>query len=87
MEQTQSIVNDLGIELLVTYKTEVETHTEECHGIHHMSEALVEITYVELAICGSTIYFHNERGNRRANILPLLTEKQISHIKDQLYIH
>jgi len=87
MEQTQSIVSEIGIELLVTYKTEVDTHTEECHGIHDMSEVYVEITFVELAICGDTIYYYNERGNRRANILPLLTEKQISHIKDQLYIH
>lgn len=87
MQYTQSVVSDLGIELLVTYETEVNSHTEECHGTHHLSEVYVEITYVELVIASKTIYYYNEKGNKRANLLPLLTEDQISHIKDQLYIH
>lgn len=81
---SESIIDESGIELLVTYDAEVSSHTEDFHGVHNMSEVSIDVQYVELVINGESVYFNVGDGLRTANILPYLTKKQLSHIEGNL---
>lgn len=82
-QQTQIIVDENGIELLVTFSYEYVLQIEECHGRHDMSYYDIEIESVELAIAGETIDFGKDKGN----ILPFLKNKQVKTIQEQLEIN
>lgn len=75
---TELIVDENGIEILVTYRYEKEArHMEECHGYHYVGGGIdVELTSVEVAI----------RGGDSIDLLPFLNEKQKDSITDNLEI-
>lgn len=75
-KESELIVDENGIEVLVTYTTENITQIEECHGIHDLGYIDIELTNVEVIIAG-----------RGIDILHLMNDKQISVIKDNLSIY
>jgi hypothetical protein len=85
MKQSYSelIVDQSGVELLVSYDTEIDSYTEEFHGTHLMSDVSIELKYVELIIRGKSVEFtHN--GKATANLIPFLTKEQLDCITDNL---
>jgi hypothetical protein len=75
-KKSELIVDENGIEVLVSYTTEYIKQIEEFHGIHDFSYDDVELTSVEVVISGKGI-----------DILRFLDDKQISVIKDNLSIY
>lgn len=76
---TSLIVDESGIEVLVTYEWENSPiEREEGHGYHIVGGGLeVDLESVEIVI----------KGGNSIDILPLLTEKQKDSIIDQLPIY
>jgi hypothetical protein len=73
--QTEMLVCESGVEILVDYEYEVgESQREECHGIHEVGN----LTYVNILSMDMVI------ANQPIPILHLLNEKQIEAIIDQL---
>ena len=75
-KESELIVDENGIEVLVTYTTEAIKQIEEFHGIHDLSYTDVELTSVDVIIAG-----------RGIDILRFLDDKQMSVIKDNLSIY
>lgn len=75
-KQSEIILDENGIEILVGYTTEYIKQIEECHGIHDLSYDDVELTSVEVIIAG-----------RGIDIFRFLDDKQMSVIKDNLSIY
>ena len=73
---TELIVDDAGLEILVTYRYEENpSQIEECHGYHEMGGGLsVELEMIEVAI----------KGGNSVDILPFLNEKQCTYITNKL---
>ena len=78
-KDTTLIVDESGIEILVTYQWEQNApQYEEGHGIHLVDDGLyVELEAVEIAI----------KGGNSVDILPQLNHKQQQSIIDQLPIY
>lgn len=77
-EKTECILDQNGIEILVTYKFEyVPADEVDFHGKNRVDGGFnIILTCVELII-----------ANRGIELLPKLTEKQQQYIKDQLSIY
>ena len=75
---TEVIVDQSSVELMVTYYYEkLSSQIEEGHGFHDVGGGHhVEISHVELII-----------DNQAIQILPLLSQRQLHSIIDQLSIY
>ena len=79
---TESILDEAGIEMLVTYEYTEESQIEDFHGRQEISYVDVVITNIELIVSGHTF---NMEG--KYNLLPYLNEKQLKEITSQLEIY
>ena len=61
---TKTLIDDDGIELLVTFDYYWEEQKEEGHGEHDLSGWNIQLNYVELVLAGASVKFNGE-----ANIL------------------
>jgi hypothetical protein len=77
IQQTETIIDQEGIELIVSYEWEKgEPQIEECHGYHDVGGLVTcELLSVEVVIAGIGI-----------EILPVLEEKQKRVIFDAISI-
>jgi hypothetical protein len=75
-KNTELIVDDAGLEILVAYRYERNpSQIEECHGYHEMGGGInVELEAVEVIV----------KGGSSVNILPFLNSKQEDYIIDKL---
>lgn len=75
IKNSETIVDESGIEILVSYRYErSESQREECHGLHEVGLMIyTELTSVEVVICGKGI-----------DILPMMTDKQKDFVIGQL---
>jgi hypothetical protein len=76
--ETETLIDDFGIQIIVTYDYEKEPrYMEECHGYHVIDGSIdIRLKYVEVVI--------NEAG---VDILPRLNEQQKQTIIDNLCIN
>ena len=70
---TETIIDEYGIELLVTYRYEKVTQIEECHGYHDLSYNDITLKNVEIVIAGQSI-----------DLLPMMSTRQETEIKNLL---
>ena len=66
---TETIIDEYGIEFMVTYNYEKRREIEEGHGYHDLSYNDVTLKNVEIVIAGSSI-----------DILPRMSVKQENEI-------
>lgn len=73
---TELLIDQNGIEIIVSYTIEYVKQIEDFHGIHDLSSNYITIDNVEVIIAGSSI-----------DILPKMNEDQILAIINHLSIY
>ena len=79
---TKTLIEEGGIEFLVTFDYSWQDQIEEGHGVHDLSGWDIQITFIELVVAGKTVKFNNE-----ANILKYLDLDQYLAILGKIDIN
>ena len=78
---TKTLIDESGVELLVTFDYYWETQVEEGHGVHDLSGWNIQINYIEMVIAGKSVRFNGD-----ANIIKYLDLEQYLAILDKIDI-
>lgn len=69
---TETIIDENGIEVIVNYDYENDKQIEEGHGLHNVGGIVIELKLVEVVIAGKGL-----------NILPMLDNNQRNSLINQ----